>query len=304
NLGWAYMALGRYDEAKATYEQAYERNLHFYLIHVYHYLLAFAQGDEAEMNRQLDWANGKPLEFTMREMQTWVEMFEGRSRKAGETARQAAESATSQGSESDAARILSNVAAWYALVGDCKQSRAVMAEALSTTTGRDREPRVALGPALCGDFSRTQSLVDELSRRKPLSTEANTIWGTISRAAAETNRGNSGEAIRLLQKAKPYEMGWLAGFWPTYLRAQAYLKMGSAAEAMSEFQKIIDRRGVWPAAVHYPLAHLGVARSAALAGDAAKSRKAYQDFFALWKDADPDIPILIEARKEYERLTD
>ena len=97
-------------------------------------------------------------------------------------------------------------------------------------------------------------------------------------------------------------MGWVAGFWPTYIRAQAYLRQGSAPEAMAEFQKIIDRRGIWPAAVHYPLAHLGLARAAALAGDTAKSRKAYQDFFVLWKDADPDIPILLEAKKEYERL--
>ena len=116
------------------------------------------------------------------------------------------------------------------------------------------------------------------------------------------NRGNSAEALRQLHKAKSYEMGWLAGFWPTYFRGQAYLRQGSAPEAMAEFQKIIDRRGVWPAGVHYPLAHLGLARAAALAGDTGRSRKAYQDFFSLWKEADQDIPILLEARKEYERL--
>ena len=191
---------------------------------------------------------------------------------------------------------------WYALIGDCKTSRALTVEALSAAKGADPEPRTVLGPALCGDSVQAKFINDQLIRRWPLSTEINTNWGPISRAALETNRGNSAESIRMLQKPNQYEMGYLAGFWPTYIRGQAYLRQGSAPEAMAEFQKIIDRRGVWPAAVHYPLAHLGLARAAALAGDTAKSRKAYQDFFVLWKDADPDIPILLEARKEYERL--
>ena len=302
NLGWQYMALGRYDEAKATFEQAYARNLHFHRIHGNHYLVAFAQSDEAEMQRQLEWASGKPIEFAFKELQSWAEMFHGRSRQSRETARRAAESAQTQGLKGDAARILSNSAAWHALVGNCQQSRAETAESVAAATGVDPEPTAVLGPALCGDSARTQMLTEALARRWPLSTQLNTIWGPLSRAAIETYRGKPDEAIRLLQKPKPYEMGWLAGFWPTYIRAQAYLRQGSAAEARAEFQRIIDRRGVWPAAVHYPLAHLGVARAAALAGDTAKSRKAYEDFFVLWKDADPDIPIMLEARKEYERL--
>ena len=97
-------------------------------------------------------------------------------------------------------------------------------------------------------------------------------------------------------------MGGGAGYWHSYIRGLAYLRQGSATDAMSEFQKIIGRRGIWPAAIHHPLAHLGIARAAALAGDTAGSRKAYDDFFAIWNDADADIPILVEARKEYERL--
>ena len=304
NLGWNYMALGRYDEARATFDQAYARNFHYHPIHFTHYLVAFAQGDEAEMQRQLEWARGKPIEFSFLEFQSWTEMFEGRARQSRETAHRAAESALAQGLKTDAARILSNLAAWHALLGDCKQSRAETAEALAAAKGADPEPRAVLGPALCGDSARTRSINDELVRRWPLSTEVTANWGPISRAAIETDRGNPAESIRILQKPNPFEMGYLAGFWPTYVRAQAHLRQGSAAEAMAEFQKIIDRRGVWPAAVHYPLAHLGVARAAALAGDPAKSRKAYTDFLALWKDADTDIPVLQEAKNEYERLGD
>ena len=303
NLGWQYMALNRYDEAEATLEQAYARNLTFHRLHSNHYLLAFAQGDEAEMQRQLEWASGKPIEFTFKEWQSWGEMFRGHSRKSSETALRAAESAKALGFKNEPARILSNLAAQSALVGDCERSRAETAEALAAASGRDLEPTAVLGPALCGDADRAQVLMDALARRWPLSTQVNAIWGPVSRAAIDTNRGNPGEAIRLLEKSKPYEMGWVGGYWPTYARAQAYLRQGSAAEAMAEFQKIIDRRGVWPVAVHFPLAHLGFARAAALAGDTPKSRKAYQDFFALWKDADPDIPVLLEAKREYEKLT-
>jgi tetratricopeptide (TPR) repeat protein len=302
NLGWNYMALGRYDEAKATFEQAYARNFHWHPIHFTHYLVAFGQGDKEEMQKQLEWAKGKPIEYTLWEMKSWTEMFEGRVRQSSETAHRAAESANAQGLKNDAARILSNLAAWHALLGDCKTSRAVTTETLATEKGVDPEMRAVLGPSLCGDSAQTKSISDQLVKRWPLSTEINLNWAPVSRAALETNKGNPAEAVRLLQKANPYEMGWLAGFWPTYIRAQAYLRQGSAAEAMNEFQNIIDRRGVWPAAVHYPLAHLGFARAAALAGDSAKSRKAYEDFFTLWKDADADIPILLEARREYDKL--
>jgi predicted Zn-dependent protease len=124
----------------------------------------------------------------------------------------------------------------------------------------------------------------------------------VIRAAIEIGRGNQAEAIRLLQKAKRYEMGLAAEFWPTYMRGQAYLRQGSATEAIAEFQKIIDRRSVSPAHILYPLAYLGLARAAASAGDTDRSRKAYEDFFALWKDADPDIPILQQAKQEYDKL--
>jgi eukaryotic-like serine/threonine-protein kinase len=302
NLGWNYMAMGRYDEARATFEQAYGRNLHYFNIHSINYLVAFGQGDEAEMQRQLDWASGKPIEYVFLEHKSWGEMFKGRARQSVETAHLAAESAQTQGLKSDAARILSNLAAWHALLGSCQLSRAETTKALAAASGADPDPRAVLAPAICGDSARAHSATDTLAQRWPLSTYRQAVWEPVSRAAIETNKGNSAEAIRLLQKAKQFEMGWVAGFWPTYLRAQAYLRQGSAAEAMAEFQKIIDRRGVWPAAVHYPLAHLGLARAAALAGDITKSRKAYEDFFTLWKDADPDIPILLEAKKEYENL--
>ena len=302
NLGRAYRALGRYDEAKATFEQARARNLDYLVMHWNAYLIAFAEGDQAEMQRQLQWASGKPSEFSFLNLQRWTEMFAGRYRQSRETARRAVESAQSRELQDSAAEIMATSAVWEALVGNCQQARAETVKALATARGAEPPVVAALASALCGDAARAQSIIDDLTRRYPQGTGVNAIWGPVVRAAAATDRADPTEAIRLLQKAKPYEMGQEAGFWPTYMRGQAYLRQGSAAEAMAEFQKIIDRRSIAPADPLYPLAHLGLARGAALVGDTAKSRKAYEDFFALWKDADADLPILLAAKKEYEKV--
>jgi tetratricopeptide (TPR) repeat protein len=301
-LGWAYRALGRYDEAKATMEKARARNLDDFGIHWNAYLIAFAEGDQAEMQRQLEWASGKPYEFNFLSSQSWTEMFSGRYRQSQETARRATESTESQDLKERTADIISTSAVWDALVGNCQRARAETAKALATARGVEPPIIAALALALCGEIARPQSIIDDLARRNPTSTETSAIWGPVIGAAIEIGRGNQAEAIGLLQKAKRYEMGQTAQFWPTYMRGQAYLRQGSAIEATAEFQKIIDRRSVSPAHILYPLAHLGMARAAALAGDTAKSRKAYEDFFAIWKDADADIPILLEAKKEFERL--
>src|SRR4029453_1171723 len=123
----------------------------------------------------------------------------------------------------------------------------------------------------------------------------------IIRAAIALQQNQPDQAIKLLNPAIPYESG-TGGFWPTYLRGQSWLRLGKTNEAGAEFRKILDHRGWDPLSPFYPLAHLGLARAFALQGDSTAARKAYQDFFAFWKDADPDIPILIEARSEYEKI--
>ena len=121
------------------------------------------------------------------------------------------------------------------------------------------------------------------------------------RGRIEIQRGNPKKAIELLQAAAPYELG-SSGPAAIYVRGQAYLRAGAGTEAATEFRKIIDHRGVDPVSPLYPLAYLGLARAGVLAGETVKARKAYQDFFAFWKDADPDIPILREAKAEYAKL--
>jgi predicted Zn-dependent protease len=176
--------------------------------------------------------------------------------------------------------------------------------ALNFARSKEALLRSAVTLALCGETSRAQSVAGELAKRYPKDTIVNTTWLPVIQAALEINRGNTEQVIQLLQAAGRFEMGYEIQAWPAYVRGLAYLRGGAGDEAMAEFQKIIDHRGVVAVSALYPLAHLGLARAATLTGDTARSRKAYEDFFALWKDADPDIPILLEARKEYEILAE
>ena len=122
-----------------------------------------------------------------------------------------------------------------------------------------------------------------------------------SKAAFEVHAGNGAKAVELLARSKMYEPG-PASLPGIYVRGMAYLQTRSGVEAAGEFQKIIDNRGVAPMSELYPLANLGLGRAYAMSGDPAKARKAYQDFLELWKEADPDIPILVQVKKEYQRL--
>ncbi|MEO5897094.1 MAG: hypothetical protein ABIS06_15495, partial [Vicinamibacterales bacterium] len=150
------------------------------------------------------------------------------------------------------------------------------------------------------EFNQMQAITDELVKRYPKDTLLNAVFLPLVQARAEIYRGNADHAIELLETTRSYEGAVF--FQVGYLRGQAYLSQHKAAEAATEFQKILDHRGWQPASPLYPLAHVGLGRAAALRGDATKARTAYQDFFAFWKDADPDILILQEARREYEKV--
>jgi len=155
---------------------------------------------------------------------------------------------------------------------------------------------------MAGDTRQAAAVVDELSKRFPGDTVVNNSWGPTIRSEIEVNRGNASKAIELLQLASPYETGLVVRLVPNYARGQAYLKARQAKEAAAEFQKILDHRGVCQTAPACALPHLQLGRARVLSGDAAAARTAYQDFFAIWKDADPAIPILKEAKAEYGKL--
>jgi predicted Zn-dependent protease len=159
--------------------------------------------------------------------------------------------------------------------------------------------------ARIGDPNRAQKLIDELFKEFPTDTLLNQMSLPLAQAILALRQNEPAKALARLEATRPYELGagpGSANFWPMYLRGEAFLRARDGAKASAEYQRITDHRGIAPLSLLYPLARLGAARGHALQGDIPKARNAYQDFFALWKDADPDIPILKQAKAEYTKL--
>ena len=304
------MHLNRFAEAKEVFEQALAQDPKSRNSHAGLYYLAFLAGDAAGMQQQLDWAGGQSDEAggLAFDWQAETAAFAGQRQRAHELSGRVVDLGVERNDKEVTAQYASGEALRDAVFDQCQQSQTAATQALAL--GRDRLflVRGGLGLALCGEAGQMQKLMAELKQRYPKDTFINRIWLPVIQAASEIKGGNPALAIQTLQTASRYEAA--AEFWPQYLRGQAYLKLGRGAEAAAEFQKILDHRGEGQLSsrfapscpVLYPLAHLGLARAAAMSGDATKARQAYQDFFALWKDADADLRALIEAKQEYEKL--
>jgi tetratricopeptide (TPR) repeat protein len=294
----AYEMLDRYDEAKAVAEQAIAQNLDSADVHVMLYDIAFIRGDAAGMQREIAWAAGKPEEGWMLSEEGFAEYALGKTQRARETFRRMASLAQSKGRKEAAARARAMQTIPEAALGNIQEAHQKATEAL-TTSPRGTRMTLATALALCGDAHRAQKLIDELAKDFPLDTLLNNVSLPVARAIIEIQHNNPTRAITLLEAASPYE---LANYGPMYVLGKAYLQAREGAKAAAEYQKILDHRGIDPTSLLYTLARLGLGRAYALQGDTAKARAAYQDFLTLWKDADPDIPILKEAKAEYAKL--
>ncbi len=297
-LGWPLLHLDSYSEAREFLTQMLQQKIAHLDSRIILYQLAFIHGDQTGMQQQLDWARGKPYEYIAFDWQAGAAAFAGQWRQAQELARRAVNLSARGDTQEIAARYAGEQALRGVALGACRQAGQDAAHTLKLTGGRVSLPRAALALALCGEANQAQPLVAELTARYPEDTLINSIWLPTIRAALELQRGNAAQAIDQLQAASRYEAA--AEFWPQHLRGQAYLKLGRGAEAAAEFQKVLDHRGYAPLSPLYPLAHLGLARAAALTGDRAKSQKAWDDFFAAWKEADAELPILRGAKRESE----
>jgi eukaryotic-like serine/threonine-protein kinase len=291
--------LGRLTEAREVLEQAASRKLDSPYFHYNLFMIAFILGDETGMKEQMDWESAKPIGSRGFGFQNSVAAFSGHIRQVQEFSRREIERAQS-GNAGAAANIAAQDAMMNAFLGICRQAREIVAQALTSARGNSAKIDEAITLAMCGELGQAQFICNELGRQNPKDTSLNAIWLPTIRAVIEIRKDNAAAAIQLLLAAGPYEAA--GSFSPTYVRAQAYLRQKSGAEARAEFQKILDHRGWDPTSYLYPLANLGLARAAWLTGDVAGSRKSYQDFFAVWKDADADLPILIEAKKEFAAL--
>ena len=188
-------------------------------------------------------------------------------------------------------------AAW---LGQLAESSTLAQSALKIERNRNVLTRAALVFALAGDAGRAEALIEELEQKHPKDTMVNQVWLPEIKAAIQLSRNNAQAALELLETTRQYETA--AGLSPQTLRSIVYLKLGQGAQAAAEARRILDHRGQGPLSALWPLAHLALARASAMQGDTAQARKSYQDFFTLWKDADHDIPILIEAKREFEKV--
>ncbi|MFY9530541.1 MAG: protein kinase [Candidatus Acidiferrales bacterium] len=309
NLVGCYLQLNRLEEARATAEEAQAKKLDSPELRPLLYQLAFLQNDAARMAEQVAWAAGKPgTEDILLAYEADTVADSGRLGKAREFSGRAVVSAERAEERETPASYEVDAALREALFGNAAKARQRAAAALSLPSGRDVLFGAALALAFAGDAVRAQALADDLAKRFPEDTVVQFNYLPTIRARLALNRNDASQAIEVLQAAAPYELGAPGTFafspclYPVYLRGEAYLTAHQGREAAAEFQKILDQRGVVLNEAIGVLAHLGLARAYALQGDTAKARTAYQDFLALWKDADPDIPILEQAKSEYAKL--
>jgi tetratricopeptide (TPR) repeat protein/predicted Ser/Thr protein kinase len=300
NLGTAYMALNRLDEADAVYKQAEERKLEDEFLLRGRYQLAFLKGGEEQMAQLLSAAMGKPgWEDRLLATQASTEGWYGKLKNAHELTERAMDSAQ----RNDARETAAVYQAWAALreveSGNREQARAEANAAVKLAPNRNVLAMAALALARAGDTPGAEKLAAELDKTFPLDTMVQRYWLPTIRAAIALERNDPNRAIEL---SEPTGDGLTLYLIPVYVRGEAYLMLHDGNRAAAEFQKFIDHRGM---VVNFPLgalARLELARAYAMQGDTAKAKAAYQDFLTLWKDADPDIPILIAAKAEYAKL--
>lgn len=299
NIVFDYFALNRIDEARATTDKINAKKLD--VLFDNSYLLAFLQKDRAGMEQQVASAAGKAgLEDQLLGDEADTAAYSGELEKARDFSCQAVASAERAEKMAAAARYEADAALRESLFGYAGEARQQAMSALRHSNARDVQYVAALALALAGDTARAQALEKELGKRFPESTIVQFRELPTLHAQLALNRNDAPKAIAAVQAAAPYELS--AGLYPAYFRGLAYLAAHQGSEAAAEFQKILDHRGIVLNSPIGALAHLGLARAYAMQRDTGKAKAAYQGFLALWKDADPDVPILKEAKAEYAKL--
>jgi len=303
DLVYFYLRLNRLEEAQAAIEEAQVKKFDSSGLHAILYELRFLQNDAAGMAQQVAWAAGKPdAEAELLRLEADTAAYSGRLGQARDFSRQAVALSKRSGEREVAAAHEDDAALREALFGNLAEARKGTAEALSLSTGPYVQFAAALALAFAGDAVRSQALADELGNRFPEHSIIQFNHLPTIRAQLALNRDDSSKAIEILRTAGPYELSDDGGLYPIYVRGEAYLAAHQGKEAAAKFQKILDHRGVVPEEPIGALARLQIGRAYAMQGDTAKAKAAYQDFLTLWKDADPDIPVLQKAKAEYAKL--
>jgi tetratricopeptide (TPR) repeat protein len=303
NLAASLFAFGKYDDARAILQQASDVGLEFNGVHRLSYLLAFVQGDEQTMARELKASLGASATNAAYGWQAHTFAFAGRTSEAHQQFRQGIELARQGNFPEVAAQLAVEDAEVHAIAGQCAVARTEVAEGLAGSRDNETLERASRVLALCGANSEAQELLRDLARRFPEATLTNRIGIPIATAILALNRRDPQRAVQVLEPVKPYDHAPSFGSWSRYLRGQAYLQLSDGKAAAAQFQAILDHRGESPVSMLYALAHAGLARAAALDGDVEAARRYYERMFALWHRADATAQPLLDARLEHSRLT-
>ena len=300
-LAGTYINLNRFDEAKATLDETRKRNLQHDLVPWISYMLAFLRNDSHEMERWLlPTSFNEGIRDYLLGSESDTEAFHGRAKNAHDFSVRAVDAARQSGAPERAAGWLAHAALRDAEFGNSLQASQQAVAALRLSSAKDVLTAAALAMARAGDVSRAETIVRELKHVFPTDTLSNGYWIPSIQAAIEIERKNPAHAIELLQATEPYELGGkpfdFDTLYPVYLRGQAYLMQRNGGAAATEFQKILDHRGRVTNCALGALAHLQLGRAYVLEGNTAKAQSAFQDFRALWKDADPDVTLWREAK--------
>jgi tetratricopeptide (TPR) repeat protein len=306
NLAGFYINVNRLKDARQTLQQAQQKNFDDLFIRSNLYTLAFLSGDTAEMERQVSWAAGRPgEEDQMLNIHADTQAYYGRLEKARDLARRASDSAVRSDTKETAAQWLAFQAVREAELGNVAAARQGVARALVLAPGRDVKVLSALALARTGETAQSRTILEALQKSEPTNTYLKVYWFPVIEASIAMAQQAPDRAIVALEPSLPYELGNPppgGTMYPPYVRGMAYLAQKNGPAAAAEFQKFLDHPGDVLNFLLGSLARLQLARAYVLSGDAVKAKSAYQDFLALWKDADPDIPILKQAKAEYAKL--
>jgi tetratricopeptide (TPR) repeat protein len=303
-----YLQLNRLDEAKATGREAQRHNIDYPEVHLNLYWVNFLQHDAAGMEREAAGMMGRPgHEDQMLNYEADTAVYGGQVAKARELTQRAVEAARKVDEKEAPALYLANAAVREALLGNSALAKQQAQAALAISNSRDAEALSAIALGLADNSMQATRLADDLGRRFPQDTIVQFNYLPSIHAVILLRSKNYLKATEVLQKAAPYELGGNIQtlnfvLYPVYLRGEAYLAAKQGAAAAAEFQKIIDHPGAVRSEPIGALARLELGRALVIAGDPAKAKTAYQEFFTLWKNADPDIPLLQQARTEYSML--
>ena len=301
NLVEGYMRLGRFDEAQQTLDQLLGDNPDRAAYRFYAYAIAFSKGDLEAANKNLEFFAKKPNEPDLTDSQSGMAAFAGQWKKSLDLAARSLDIYMHDDRKENAAQMEGTNAFYESQFGMCDRSKARAERSIDLYKSRSTVPVAALTFVACND-PRGLTAFDELQKRYPKDSVNNLFFAPLIKAFVESNKGNTAAAIDATQPAISVELGNLTGFWLNYVRGQIYLRGKMGNEAAAEFKKILEHRGIETTSPFYNLSHLGLARASMLNGDTTTALTEYQNFFAVWKAADQDLPIMIDAKKEYDML--